>query len=260
MKQSIYRLCIELTNKKWSSFILRKFVQSRLSKPFIPGFIRTYKINVDELQRETGEYPTLHDFFIRKLKGDARSIQYGNDDAVSPVDGLLAETGPISDKLEIMVKGKAYSVLEMLGTADKASSYIGGRFGVFYLSPANYHRIHSPVDGSVLNRWSLGRHSYPVNDSGLLYGQAVLAKNYREVTELQHRKGKVAVVKVGAMFVNSIEYVNESDKWSQGEEVAYFTFGSTVILLFEKDKFQFSSGKTVPREVKMGETIGKFNE
>jgi phosphatidylserine decarboxylase len=259
VKQSIYRLCIELTNKKWSSFILRKFVQSRLSKPFIPGFIRTYKINVDELQRTTGEYPTLHDFFIRKLNGDARSIQYGERDAVSPVDGLLAETGPISEDLEIMVKYKPYSVLEMLGTDDKASSYKGGQFGVFYLSPANYHRIHSPIDGTVLNRWSLGRHSYPVNDSGLLHGKAVLSKNYREITELQHRQGKVAVVKVGAMFVNSIEYVNEGDTWTQGEEVAYFTFGSTVILLFEKDTFQFSSSKSVPREVKMGETIGNFN-
>jgi phosphatidylserine decarboxylase len=259
VKQSIYRLCIELTNKKWSSFILRKFVQSRLSKPFIPGFIRTYKINVNELQGKTEEYPTLHDFFIRKLKGDARSIQYGEHDAVSPVDGLLAETGPITEELEIMVKGKPYSVLEMLGTVDKASSYIGGRFGVFYLSPANYHRIHSPVDGTVLNRWSLGKHSYPVNDSGLLYGRSVLSKNYREITELQHRQGKVAIVKVGAMFVNSIEYVNESDTWTQGEEVAYFTFGSTVILLFEKDKFQYLSSKSVPREVKMGETIGNFS-
>ncbi|MFL8937873.1 phosphatidylserine decarboxylase [Rossellomorea oryzaecorticis] len=260
MKQSIYRLCIELTNKKWSSFVLRKFVQSRLSKPFIPGFIRTYKIDTDELQDEIGEYPTLHDFFIRQLKEDARIIQFGENDAVSPVDGLLAETGPISDELEIMVKGKAYSVLEMLGADDKASSYIGGRFGVFYLSPSNYHRIHSPVDGTVLNRWSLGRHSYPVNDSGLLYGNAVLAKNYREITELQHRQGKVAVVKVGAMFVNSVEYVNESDIWRQGEEVAYFTFGSTVILLFEKDKFQFLGSKSVPREVKMGEKIGNFIE
>ncbi|WP_175990963.1 phosphatidylserine decarboxylase [Bacillus sp. Marseille-Q1617] len=260
MKQSIYRLCIELTNKKWSSFILKKFVQSRLSKPFIQSFVRTFKIDVNELEGSTKDYRTLHEFFIRKLKEDARVIQYGENDAVSPVDGLLAETGSISDELEIMVKGKSYSVLEMLGSREKASSYIGGGFGVFYLSPANYHRIHSPINGTVLNKWSLGSHSYPVNDLGLLYGKAALSKNYREVTELQHQLGKVSVVKVGAMFVNSIEYVNERNSWKQGEEVAYFTFGSTVILLFEKDRFLFSEGKAVPREVKMGETIGKFKE
>jgi phosphatidylserine decarboxylase len=259
VKQSFYRLCIELTNKKWSSFILRKFVQSRLSLPFISSFIRTFKIDVTELEGSTKDYRTLHDFFIRKLREDARSIQYGENDAVSPVDGLLAETGTISDGLEIMVKGKQYSALDMLGSNEKSSSYIGGKFAVFYLSPANYHRIHSPIDGSVLNRWSLGRHSYPVNDLGLMYGKDVLSKNYREITELQHQRGKVAVVKVGAMFVNSIEYVNERNVWKQGEEVAYFTFGSTVILLFEKNRFQFTENKAVPREVKMGETIGNFN-
>lgn len=259
MKQSIYRLSIELTNKKWSSYILRKFVQSRLSRPLISSFIRTFNIDVNDMQGSTQDYRTLHDFFIRKLKEDARSVQYGENDAVSPVDGLLAETGTISDRLQIMVKGKPYSVLDMLGTREKASPYMGGDFAVFYLSPANYHRIHSPIDGIVENRWSLGTHSYPVNDLGLLYGKDALSKNYREITELQHPLGKVSVVKVGAMFVNSIEYVHERQSWKQGEEVAYFTFGSTVILLFEKDRFRFSEGKAVPREVKMGETIGKFN-
>ncbi|MCA1056224.1 phosphatidylserine decarboxylase [Rossellomorea aquimaris] len=258
MKRSIYRFCIELTNKKWSSLLLRKFVQSSLSRPFISSFIRTFSINTDELPVSEKEYRTLHDFFIRRLKEDARTVQYGEHDAVSPVDGYLAEAGPITDDLEILVKGKRYSVLEMMGSEEKSTPYIGGDFAVFYLSPANYHRIHSPVDGSVLNRWSLGRDSYPVNDYGLMYGKDVLAKNYREITELQHQRGKVSVVKVGAMFVNSIEYVQEKDVWHQGEEVAYFTFGSTVILLFEKDCFRFSEGKQIPRDVKMGETIGEF--
>ncbi|MEG9297200.1 phosphatidylserine decarboxylase [Mangrovibacillus sp. Mu-81] len=260
MRQSFYRICIELTNKKWSSFLLRKFVQSSLSMPFISGFIKTFKIDVNELEGSAEEYRTLHDFFIRKLRKDARLIQYGEYDAVSPVDGLLAEIGMISEDLMIKVKGKSYSILEMMGTGEKAAPYLGGAFAVFYLSPANYHRIHSPVDGDVLSKWSLGRHSYPVNESGLLYGKDVLSKNYREITELQHDFGKVAVVKVGAMFVNSIEYVNNHTEWKQGEEVAYFTFGSTVILLFEKDRFRFSEGKVVPREVKMGEKVGKFNE
>ncbi|NQD65516.1 phosphatidylserine decarboxylase [Bacillus haikouensis] len=260
MKQSFYRICIELTNKKWSSFLLRKFVQSRISMPFISSFIRTFKIDVNELEGNVKDYRSLHDFFIRKLRKDARFIQYGKNDAVSPVDGLLAESGMISEDLTIEVKGRPYSILEMMGSNEKSAPYLGGTFAVFYLSPANYHRIHSPVDGGVLNRWSLGRHSYPVNESGLLYGKDVLSKNYREITELQHLLGKVAVVKVGAMFVNSIEYVNHNTEWIQGEEVAYFSFGSTVILLFERDRFRFTEDEAVPRAVKMGETIGKFNE
>ncbi|MFC7783195.1 MULTISPECIES: phosphatidylserine decarboxylase [unclassified Rossellomorea] len=260
MKQSIYRLFIELTNKKWSSYMIRKFVQSPLSRPFVSSFIKTYKINVDEIEGRVADYKTLHDFFIRNLKEDARVVQYSEKQAVSPVDGSLASTGVISESLEIEVKGKTYSILDMLGSAEKASDYCGGEFAVFYLSPANYHRIHSPVSGTILGRWSLGQHSYPVNELGLMYGKEALSKNFRSITELQHVKGKVAVVKVGAMFVNSVDYVHEGKEWKQGEEVAYFSFGSTVILLFERDTFQFSRNKEIPRNVTVGETIGDFTQ
>ncbi|MCA1063484.1 phosphatidylserine decarboxylase [Rossellomorea aquimaris] len=258
MKQSIYRLFIELTNKKWSSFMIRKFVQSPLSRPFISSFIKTYNIDINEMEGQVSDYKTLHDFFIRNLREDARVVEYSENHAVSPVDGLMASTGIISDELEIEVKGKTYSILDMLGSKEKASDYGGGEFAVFYLSPANYHRIHSPITGKVLGRWSLGQHSYPVNELGLLYGKEALSKNYRSITELGHEKGKVAVVKVGAMFVNSVDYVHERKEWKQGEEVAYFSFGSTVILLFEKDRFQFSRNKEIPRNVTVGETIGDF--
>ncbi|WP_064092432.1 phosphatidylserine decarboxylase [Rossellomorea aquimaris] len=258
MKQTIYRSFIELTNKKWSSFILRKFVQSPMSAPFIPSFIKTFNINVDEIEGSVTDYKTLHEFFIRKLKDEARNIQYGDSLAVSPVDGLLASTGMITDKLEIEVKGKKYSVLEMLGSKEKASNYNGGQFAVLYLSPANYHRIHSPINGKILERWSLGKHSYPVNHLGLTYGKEALSKNFRSITELLHSTGKIAVVNVGAMFVNSVDYVHDRTDWKQGEEVAYFSFGSTVILLFEKNTFEFSTAKQIPREVKVGEILGKL--
>ncbi|BCB04908.1 phosphatidylserine decarboxylase [Bacillus sp. KH172YL63] len=258
MKQSIYRLFIELTNKKWSSFLIRKFVQSPLSRPVISSFIKTYKINVDEIAGDVSDYKTLHDFFIRNLKEDARVIQHSDEQAVSPVDGLMASSGIITDDLLIEVKGKTYSILDMLGSEGKASSYSGGEFAVFYLSPANYHRIHSPVSGTVLSRWSLGDHSYPVNELGLKYGKEALSKNFRSITELQTKGGKVAVVKVGAMFVNCVDYVHENKEWKQGEEVAYFSFGSTVILLFEKNSFAFQEERTVPRNVTVGETIGDF--
>ncbi len=259
MKQSIYRLFIELTNKKWSSFILRRFVQSSLSTPFIASFIKTYNINTEEIQGSVGDYKTLHDFFIRRLKPDARTIQHGDNQAVSPVDGLLASSGLISPQLEIEVKGKEYSILDMLGSKEKASLYNGGQFAVFYLSPSNYHRIHSPINGKIIQRWSLGRHSYPVNELGLTYGKEVLSKNFRSITELQHSNGKVAVVKVGAMFVNSVDFLHDQKAWKQGEEVAYFTFGSTVILLFERDTFKFTDNEVIPRNVQVGELIGTFS-
>ncbi|WP_309300055.1 phosphatidylserine decarboxylase [Rossellomorea marisflavi] len=257
LKQSLYRLCIELTNKKWSSFLLRRFVRSKVSRKLIPSFAKTYRINTEEMEKSIELYPSLYEFFIRRLKPGARTIQAGEASVVSPVDGVMAETGVISNQLEVTVKGKLYSILDMLGSDEKAAPFMGGSFAVFYLSPANYHRIHCPASGEVIGRWELGNHSYPVNELGLRYGKETLSKNFRSITELRHPGGRMAVVKVGAMFVNSVDYVVDRNEWIQGEEVAYFSFGSTVILLFEKGRFSFDEDNT-PREVRVGEHLGSF--
>ena len=188
-----------------------------------------------------------------------RSIEGAEDDVISPVDGMLADTGIVSEVVEHEVKGKDYSIEEMLGSKEKAEAYEGGQYMILYLSPADYHRIHSPLSGRFLDRWDLGRHSYPVNELGLKFGVRTLAKNFRSITEVNHGTGKMCLVKVGAMFVNSIEYTHEGEKWEKGEEIGYFSFGSTVILLFEKGNFHLKEDLKVPGKVKMGELIGKIS-
>ncbi|MGF2617171.1 phosphatidylserine decarboxylase [Rossellomorea vietnamensis] len=259
MRKFFYRSFIELTNKRWTSFLLRRFVQSGVSARFIPSYIKTYKINIDEVEKEAAAYPDLHSFFIRNLKEGMRRIEGAEDDVVSPVDGMLADTGTVSKALNMKVKGKDYSIEEMLGSKEKAEVYEGGQYMILYLSPADYHRIHSPLSGKVIERWELGRHSYPVNELGLQYGVRTLAKNFRSMTEVDYGTGKMCLAKVGAMFVNSIEYTHEGEKWEKGEEIGYFSFGSTVILLFEKGNFHLKEDLKVPGKVKMGGLIGKIS-
>jgi phosphatidylserine decarboxylase len=70
----------------------------------------------------------------------------------------------------------------------------------------------------------------------------------------------MAIVKVGAMFINSIEITHNGDQLEKGKEMAYFSFGSTVILLFEKGSFQIDSSISTPTEIKVGEKIGEFQK
>jgi phosphatidylserine decarboxylase len=42
--------------------------------------------------------------------------------------------------------------------------------------------------------------------------------------------------------------------------MAYFSFGSTVVLLFEKNIFQIDSNIHTPTEIKVGEKIGVFKK
>lgn len=258
LKRTLYRFLIELTNHKLTSKLLMRFSQSRLSKSIIPSYSKAYKLNWSEVERGQAEFGTLHELFVRKLKQGARPIQEGEHIVCSPVDAVYEESGIIDADANITVKGKNYSIEEMLGNQDALQKYIGGTYVLLYLSPSHYHRIHAPITAEVVNRWSLGKNSYPVNHIGMKYGKAPLSKNYRLITELKHAMGSIAVVKVGAMFVNSIEITNESSRLIKGEEFSYFSFGSTIVLLFEKNTFELNA-KLVPHtEVKYGEALGEI--
>lgn len=56
------------------------------------------------------------------------------------------------------------------------------------------------------------------------------------------------------MFVNSIELLHR-DTVQKGEEMAYFTFGSTVVLLFEKDMIEVVQELKSGQELRLGEKI-----
>lgn len=252
----LYRLMIELTNGKWSSYLLKNFAQSRLSKSIVSRFAKTYKINTVEMEQNIDEYPTLHDFFIRKLKNNTRPINQEKTAIISPVDAVIEDIGKIHPHAIIEVKGKRYSISEMLGSDEKAKYFIDGTYMIFYLSPSHYHRIHSPVSGKVKDQWVLGKKSYPVNKWGLKYGNKTLSKNYRSITEISVLGNHFAMVKVGAMFVNSIELTHTDENLIKGQEMAYFTFGSTVILLFPKDYISLVPSIKTPFHIKMGEKVG----
>ncbi len=256
MIQGLYRLMIELTNGRWTSAILKSFARSRISRFVVPSFAKVYHLNQEEMEKGLSEYPTLHDLFIRTLKKEVREIDKSHDAVVSPVDAVIEDVGTIRETRDIIVKGKTYSIEEMLGDSEILAKYLNGTYIILYLSPSHYHRIHSPVDGRVIKQWTLGLKSYPVNKWGLKYGRHTLAKNYRVITEVKTAFGHVAIVKVGAMFVNSIETIHKGSELEKGEEMAYFSFGSTVVLLFEKNVFHIDSTIHTPKEIKVGEKIG----
>lgn len=249
---------IELTNGKFTSGLLKRFATSKSSRKFIPFYAKKFKINQNEMKRAINEYDTLHELFIRELKPDARIIHSAPYSVVSPVDGIIEDIGKIESTKNITVKGKIYSIEEMLNNNSVLDKYINGLYMIIYLSPSHYHRIHSPISGHVINQWTLGSRSYPVNRLGLKYGKSPLSKNYRVITEVKHDMGHLSIVKVGAMFVNSIETTHEGDELVKGKEMAYFTFGSTVILLFEKDTFLLDPTIKPPYNIKVGEKIGEI--
>ncbi|WP_280768547.1 phosphatidylserine decarboxylase [Salipaludibacillus daqingensis] len=261
MKKKLYHLMLELTHNRMYTATLRRFTQSKASKWLIPSFVRTFNINTEELAIDMNRFSSLSEFFTRQLKENSRTVSTRTDDIISPVDGVLKEAGRITKDKQFLVKGKSHSLQTMLGLDSAVDRFKNGHYCVLYLSPKDYHRIHSPCKGKIIRRWALGTYSEPVNSMGLFYGQEPLATNYRLITELEHRHKRVAIVKVGALNVNSVHPSQLESTVDKGEEMAYFSFGSTVILLFEENVMAFNN--TILQgelEVKQGESIGTWME
>lgn len=256
MKEKFYQSLIELTNGKYSSLLLKKLVSSSMSKKLIKRYSKLYEIDVTEVSQDIGSFQSLQEFFTRQLKPEARVVHPEANTFISPVDAKVEIFGEIQNDAIFTVKNKPYTLMDLLGKEEVAEKYKNGKYIVFYLSPADYHRIHSPIDGSVIRQYNLGNKSYPVNSLGLTYGKEPITKNYRLVSELKGQNSKhFSLIKVGAMFVNSITLTNVSTTWAKGEEVGYFGFGSTVVMLFEKDSIRFTENIAIGHNTKMGEPI-----
>lgn len=260
MKTRILRALTELSSRKVIAQLTGKFAKSSLSKLFIPRFAKSYRINIEEAEKELAAYTTLNEFFTRRLKDGARPIDAEPNSLISPVDALITSMGTIESGQIVNVKGQDYTIAELLNKSPRVVNYKHGFYYVLYLSPTDYHRIHSPVSGKINEKEHIQGKVYPVNDFGLLHLTRVLSRNERLITYIQHEFGEVAVVKVGAMNVSSIQYTNKDAKSLQrGEELAYFEFGSTVVLLIETGTFTSHEHFQVGAKVKMGEALGTLH-
>lgn len=259
MRERLYQMLIELTNGKNSSMLLKKITTSPISKKFIRSYSKVYEINIEEVSRNLNSFTSLHDFFTRTLREDARPISKLAQVLVSPVDAKIEAFGAISADTEMIVKNKPYSLVDLLGSEERAKHYSNGQYIVFYLSPADYHRIHSPIDGDVVRQYILGQKSYPVNQLGLTFGKKPISLNYRMISEVLYAPNRqLAFIKVGATFVNSIELTNRTMHWTKGEEVGYFSFGSTVVMLFEENAVEYSENVVQGSAIRMGEVFANM--
>ncbi|SDN60497.1 phosphatidylserine decarboxylase [Paenibacillus sp. yr247] len=261
MSKPFFRLLTELSSRKWVSQVTGAFARSKASRIFIPRFAQTYGIRVEDAEKHVKDYKSLNDFFTRRLKPGLRPIHEDLTRVVSPVDAMITGIGDIKEGLIVNVKGQDYTIEELLNRSPRTVNYKNGFYFVLYLSPTDYHRIHSPINGEILEKEHVLGKVYPVNEFGLRHMPRVLSRNERLITFIQHHAGEVAVVKVGALNVSSIQYVKPLPKTlERGQELAYFEFGSTVVLLFEDDMFEPRPDLQLGSKVKMGEDLGRFLE
>jgi phosphatidylserine decarboxylase len=245
---------------------------------FIKQIIKHYGVNMDEaLIQDIQAFKSFNDFFTRELKLDARPLSTVDNAIVSPADGVVSQAGNITDGAIFQAKGKSFTVTELLGgSEERAAPFNDGIFSTIYLSPKDYHRLHTPVTGRLKEMVHIPGRLFSVNTATTEAVPRLFARNERVCCLFDTEAGPMALILVGAIFVSSVEtvwhgivtpptrtsvqnwlYENGAITIEKGEEIGRFNMGSTIIILFTKDNAQWNDDLIADKAVKLREMIGK---
>lgn len=245
---------------------------------FIKLIIRLYGVNMDEAKYPNlDHYPSFNHFFTRELKDGARPLATAANAIACPADGAVSQAGRIEGNTLFQAKGHSYSALELLGgDAERAKAFENGSFATIYLSPKDYHRLHMPLTGTLKEMVHIPGRLFSVNTATVSAVPNLFARNERVACIFDTDAGPMALILVGAIFVSSVEtvwhgvvtpptireprtwqYADNAPVLEKGAEMGRFNMGSTIIVLFGKDKTAWLDDFVADKPVKLGEPIGR---
>ncbi|EKD71340.1 MAG: hypothetical protein ACD_46C00207G0002 [uncultured bacterium] len=243
----------------------------------IKQFMRTYHINLSEtLIKNPAEFASFNDFFIRRLKPDARPIDHSSTrEIISPADGTIAQIGMIKQNQLLQAKNFYFDLETLFGhDLEAAQTFVDGNFATIYLAPHNYHRVHMPLIGRLTKTIYVPGKLFAVNRMTSEIIPKLYSRNERFIALFDTAAGKVAVIMVGALIVGSIKMnwmkkpirnksvvtniFSTSPQYNKGDELGYFKLGSTVILLFEKNKINLSSSSLINTHILIGQPLANI--
>jgi len=193
----------------------------------------------------------------------------GKDNIVSPVDGKVIEFGNIEGQELIQIKNSKYNLDELLNFNSKnIQTYKDGSYITIYLAPYNYHRVHMPVDGMLLENTIIPGELHPVNEKALKSIPDLYSRNQRMVSFFQNANYEFSMIMVAALNVADI-----NKKWSnaeiarqpvsikQGEEYSRFNLGSTVLMIFPKEcNLQWRDNLNKNQNIQLGQLLATLNK
>ena len=250
-----------------------------LRAAMLSRFARIYGIDISEAEKPLADYGGFDEFFTRRLRAGLRPVDMSPGRVVSSSDGTVVECGVAeSDKL-LQAKGVLFSLEELLGEAEPAARLAGGAYVITYLSPKDYHRVHSPVGGRVIGWRHIPGVLFPVNARSVIREPRLFVGNERFVTFIEGEAGFAAVVMVAAVGVGHVTASYDSDiathrsqflragvsqrryerprLIARGEELGIFHLGSTTIVVFQPGRVTLDA-LTAGQPIRMGVGIGRF--
>lgn len=235
-----YIVSITRNVSRMTGFMCSLWLPKPLRYVFYGGFAKVYGINMEEVEEpDFGHYETFTKFFTRNLKEGVRTVSEPKNakSMCSPCDGKVLTCGKINSEYSTIdcVKGRSYRLDEfMLGTlGDSDQSEIvsdipnnsqvaamlekvksrGNQlmYMVIYLSPADYHRFHSPAIHTGDYRRHVVGYLSPVKPSHVNKHKDVFKNNERVNIFGRWAQGFYFESAVGATNVGSIKLDFDTD-------------------------------------------------
>jgi phosphatidylserine decarboxylase len=247
----------------------------------IDRFIRHYNVDMSEaVEPSPAVYPDFNSFFTRPLKPGARPQPEQSGAISSPVDGRISQIGRISDGRLIQAKGRDFALVDLLGGNDRlAAVFQAGGFATLYLSPRDYHRVHMPCDGRLVETVYIPGRLFSVAPHTTRTIPGLFTRNERLAAVFETPAGPIAMVLVGAIFVACMETVwegvirpvgrdilvrryprKDGRQWRfrRGDEMGRFNMGSTVILLHGPGQAEWNPELSANQSIRIGQILGRF--
>lgn len=259
-------------------FALTRIRASWFKNTLIRWFAWQFQVDWSEARcRRPEDFPHFNAFFTRALKDGARPVDTDETAIICPADGHISQIGTLRDGRILQAKGRSFSATELLGgDRERARPFDKGSFATVYLSPRDYHRVHMPCSGRLLETVYVPGRLFSVAPHTTRTIPDLFARNERLVALFDTEFGRMALVMVGAIFVAGIETVwsglltpphrraievtdtaSAGPTLARGEEMGRFNMGSTVIVLFEPGRIAWDPGLAADQPVKMGQRIGR---
>jgi phosphatidylserine decarboxylase len=244
--------------------------------------MRHYRVNLQEaVHTEIADYPDFNSFFTRALRPGARPMPNDPAAIVSPVDGEISQVGQLERDSLLQAKGRTYALDDLLGRRHSwCETFMGGSFVTIYLAPRDYHRVHMPVSGTVIEMLHVPGRLFCVNPATTRLVSSLFTRNERVITFFETATAPFALILVGALLVGSIETVwagtvtssglkqSQLQRYSmkpghpvaltRGTEAARFNMGSTVIVLFPVGTAEWDAKLRAGARVTVGQRIGEM--
>ena len=252
------KIILRFATKRFFSLLVGKYMDTKFSTRHISKFIKSNSINMKEYPQK--KYKSFNEFFSRKINLAKRPFSKSNSDFIAPCDSRLL-VYKINENKSFKIKGRKYTISEILRDEKLANEYNNGYLMIFRLAVDDYHRYHFIDDGTVLENRKINGKFHTVGPIAFK-NYKVFQENQREYSILNLRSfGKTIYMEVGALMVGKI--VNHNiKKFIRGEEKGYFLFGgSTVIIMVKEniikidDDILNNSLNDIETKVKFGEKI-----